>query len=357
MLVEFLRERMPAGTLDRVLAAAGEARDLDVLLDDGSWSSYDEWRRLLEAAGRELGGPGQLDRVSAEAPLDAGTPEFTEMLQALGSPGVVFEQIVQGSGGGMTTISVVEGEEVTPNEWLIRQRFVEGLGAFPEYCAWSAGLLSVTPRLFGFADVEVVEEACELDGAPMCRFRVRWGDSDEVARRAEYFETRARLLESRLESLQRTVADLVSAEDVHRVLAQIVESASRALRAPAHVLALETAGPGGERIYSTGVDEWEASALARQMADAAAGTQTPTDEEESVAGRLVVRVVSTREFYGSLGAFETTGRFFPQERKILEAYARLAAAALDSATAVENARRDATTARVLLDLWRRWPRS
>jgi diguanylate cyclase (GGDEF)-like protein len=86
------------------------------------------------------------------------------------------------------------------------------------------------------------------------------------------------------------------------------------------------------------------------MADAAAGTQTPTDEEESVAGRLVVRVVSTREFYGSLGAFETTGRFFPQERKILEAYARLAAAALDSATAVENARRDATTARVLLDL-------
>jgi diguanylate cyclase (GGDEF)-like protein len=341
MLVEFLRDRTAAGTLERVLAAAGDRREVGVLVDDGSWSSYGQWRRLLEATAEVLGGADQLDRVSGDAPLDAGAPEFTEMLQALGGPGAIFAQIAQGSGAGMTTVSVVEGEEVAPDEWVMRQRFVDGLDAFPEYCAWSAGLLSLTPRLFCFSDVTVVEEACELHGAPWCRFRVRWTELDEVARRAEYFETRARLLESRLESLQLTVADVVSAGDVHHVLAQIVESAGRALRAPVHVLALETATPGGDRIYSLGVSREEATRHAHAMTS---GDPVETD------GSLVVDVRSTRAFYGRLGAFEPHGRFIPQERGILEAYARLAAAALDSATAVEEARRDATTARVLLDL-------
>ena len=44
------------------------------------------------------------------------------------------------------------------------------------------------------------------------------------------------------------------------------------------------------------------------------------------------------------------GVFFPQERLVLQAYARLAAAALDSASALDDARRQARTARALLDL-------
>ncbi len=59
---------------------------------------------------------------------------------------------------------------------------------------------------------------------------------------------------------------------------------------------------------------------------------------------------SNRRRYGRLAAVNPTGRFFPQERVVLQAYARLAAAALDSAAAVEEARRQAESARALLEL-------
>ena len=54
---------------------------------------------------------------------------------------------------------------------------------------------------------------------------------------------------------------------------------------------------------------------------------TPTHDEH----RIVVDVLSTQRRYGRLAAINPNGVFFPQERVVLEAYARLAAAALDSA--------------------------
>ncbi len=202
--------RCRRGSLKEVLAAAGESRPADLLIDDGTWSSYSQWRALLEAAGEALGGPETLRRVSGSASLGGGAPEFTEMLQSLGSPSVLFREVTQSTGAGMTTVSVVEGEEVGPTEWLLRQRFADGLEPFAEYCSWSAGLWELTPRLFGYTNVDVVEEECALRGAPSCQFRVRWDDSDDAARHVEYLETRTRLLESRLESLQDILAEVVS---------------------------------------------------------------------------------------------------------------------------------------------------
>ncbi len=75
-----------------------------------------------------------------------------------------------------------------------------------------------------------------------------------------------------------------------------------------------------------------------------------------MATKQTMRVASSsrlrraHRFYGRLGAFNPSGRFLPQERGVLETYGRLAAAALDSATALDDARRDANTARVLLEL-------
>ena len=63
-----------------------------------------------------------------------------------------------------------------------------------------------------------------------------------------------------------------------------------------------------------------------------------------------MEVQSNRRSYGRLAAVNPTGRFFPQERVVLQAYARFVAAALDSAAAVEDARRQAQTARALLQL-------
>ena len=83
MLVENLREHAPEGTLEAVLAEAGDTRELRELLDDGAWSSCPVFRRLLEGAARALGGPAALVEVGRHAPLIPPTSaQRTEMLQA-----------------------------------------------------------------------------------------------------------------------------------------------------------------------------------------------------------------------------------------------------------------------------------
>jgi diguanylate cyclase (GGDEF)-like protein len=342
MLMEFLRDDAPPGTLEAVLVAAGESRSAEELSDDGTWSSYSQWRALLEAAGAALGGPEALQRVAGDASLGAGSPEFTEMLQALGSPSVLFREVAQSTGAGMTTVSVVESEEVGPTEWVMRQTFAAGLEPFPEYCSWSAGLWELTPRLFGYTVVDVVEEACMLHGAPSCEFRVRWDEADDATRRAEYLETRTQILESRLEALQLIMAEVVSVSDVPSILSKIVVSASRAVRAPAYVLAVESELVSRERVFAVGLSDADAAIRAEEML---ARRYQPDDES-----CVVVEIASTHRFYGLLGAFNPLGRFLPQERGILETYGRLAAAALDSATSLEEAQREANTAQVLLEL-------
>ena len=65
--------------------------------------------------------------------------------------------------------------------------------------------------------------------------------------------------------------------------------------------------------------------------------------------RAIVEIASVRRRYGILAAIRPDSPgFFPQELAVLRAYAGVAAAALDSATAVEEARRQANTARALL---------
>jgi diguanylate cyclase (GGDEF)-like protein len=64
-------------------------------------------------------------------------------------------------------------------------------------------------------------------------------------------------------------------------------------------------------------------------------------------------VCSDRRDYGRLLAMDEEGtRFFPQERELLQVYARYAAAALDSATALMEARRRYGQSSALLDLAR-----
>ncbi len=95
-------------------------------------------------------------------------------------------------------------------------------------------------------------------------------------------------------------------------------------------------------MYATGVDDAQADA-ARVRAPR---PPSHVDDEH----RIVVDVLSSQRRYGRLAAINPDGAFFPQERVVLEAYARLAAAALDSAAALDDARRQARTARALLDL-------
>jgi diguanylate cyclase (GGDEF)-like protein len=335
-VVAHLRDRVGAGALERVLELAGETRPAGELCDEGTWTSYPQYRRLLEATATVLGGPEKLFAPAMNAFADVTAPDYAAMLQALGSPAALYAEVASAA-ASLSPIVRQESEEVGPTEWVVRSRFVPGFEPFKEWCWLAMGLIAVTPVLFGFPPGEVVEEACQCDGAPACAVRVRWQVIDDAVRRAEYWQMRATLLEGGLEAFERAVANLVGGDDLDAVLPRVIEAAARAVPAPAFVLALE----GTDRVYAEGVPDDDASSVAASLL---------RDEPPADGSWLVTDVASTRGRYGRLAAVHPGASFFPQERALLEAFGRLAAAALDSAAAVEEVRRQARASDALLGL-------
>jgi diguanylate cyclase (GGDEF)-like protein len=145
-------------------------------------------------------------------------------------------------------------------------------------------------------------------------------------------------MRERLAGVFATAADLISADDLAGVLARITDRAAVEVRAPRHLLAVRTEAE--LHIHHKGFSEAEAAALASEL---------PEDSDSC----LVVAVRSSRRDYGRLVAMhDHGGRFFEHERTLLEIYARYAAAALDSATALAEAKRRHEQASALLRLAR-----
>jgi diguanylate cyclase (GGDEF)-like protein len=338
-IIKYLRTRTPPGTVERVLQRAGERRSADLLVDAATWSSYSEFRNLLVACAAELGEEA-LVAIGLDAFADVSVPDATAMLQALGSPSLLYADIGPAA-ASLSPVVALNTEEQGPNEWLIRQRFKYGLKPFREWCQYSVGLLSVAPRLFGYLPALVIEEECQCLGAPECRFRVTWQPTDESTRRADQLEVQVQVLQGSLEALEVTVGDLVSGEELEEVLPRIITSAAHAVRAPGFVLAIEPAFSTSQRVYSDGFAPDEAERIAEELL---------LGRRQTDANCLVVDLASTRCTYGRLAALNPSGPFYPQELAILQAYGRLAAAALDSAAALEETRNQATRAEALLTL-------
>jgi diguanylate cyclase (GGDEF)-like protein len=341
-LIAFLRAQT-ADALPRVFALAGDTRAPESLVADTTWSTYAQVRRLLEATASLLGGPEVL--VRAGAAFVVSNAEFAALVQSMGGPDTLMANIAQMSEHTAPAVGLAT-EEIAPGEWIAELRFRDGFEPFAEYCHYCRGMLASGTMAFGLPPADVVEEACQRQGAPACRFRVRWEPTDGPAARAVFFERRTQILEARLESLQRTVADLVSGDDLEHVLTRIVASTAAAVSAPAYVLALEELPDAAQRVYSEGLSVHEAARIADDLlaeSTSAGAAETP--------GRLVVDVASPVRRYGRLAAIHLQGgRFFVQETMMLQVYARLAAAALDSATALAEARTQAKAANALLTL-------
>ena len=232
-----------------------------------------------------------------------------------------------------------ETTEVAPNEWTVREHFVDGFAPYPEYCEFSAGQYALLPLFFGLPQADVIEEACQCRGDDTCLFRIRWDEVDPAQSRIEYLEMRTQVLEARLEQLQGMVTDLASNERYEDVLQGIVASSMRSVGASGALLALEPREGSPRKIYSEGLTEAEAEVMAAYLL---AG---------SVPGKATaVEVVSARRRYGVLAIGEQGGLFNSQSQNALMTYGRLAAATLDAADAMDQARHQANTAQALLEL-------
>jgi diguanylate cyclase (GGDEF)-like protein len=336
-----LADNLPANAIRDLLLRAGETRSLDEIGAYSSWSSYSQLRRLLEEATLAWNSSSPADSVNL-ASIYIGesflNSELAGIIHGLGSPAAVLA--ASEATNPLLPIRRYELTEVNATEWTIREWFIEGFAPYPEFCEFQAGQYALISAAFGLERAEVIEEACQCRGDPSCLFRLRWEDENDVTARLSYFEMHSRHVEMQLEHLRVMVADLASNERYEDILQGIVGSSLQAVGAGGALLALE-ARPGSPRtIYSEGLTDEEATSIALDLLEGRAG-------QEGVA---VAEVVSARRHYGFLAIGELGGLFPSRSQGPLETYAGLAAAALDSADALEDAQHQASSAKALLHL-------
>ena len=336
-IMDSLEKMLSAEDLLDFLARAGETRTVEELRDLASWTSFDQFKRLLQEASSLFDSPFQTSGVGVDDIDVSSATVVAEIMQAFDSPGAVLRA---GEGTNpMVPMRRYEATELAPNEWLMREQFIEGFAPYPEFCSFVAGLYAGIPMYFGLPAADVIEEECQCRGDSACLFRLRWEEEDDETSRGRHHDVHTKLLEARFDQLKQMITDLASNERYEDVLQGIVRSTMRAVIAGGAILALE-ARPGSLRkVYSEGLTEVEADALAEDLLEG-------VGPERAIA----VDVTSVRAHYGVLAIDERGGIFASQAHGTLETYAQLAAAALDAANAMEEARHQANTARVLLQL-------
>jgi diguanylate cyclase (GGDEF)-like protein len=327
-LVNYLQSAEPAGTLERVLKLAGETRTMAELTDANSWSPYAPYRRLLEATSRVLGGPAKLLAIGMHVFDSIQSPEMSEAMSALGSPGAVYAVLP----GFSTTPAVeLETENIDATRSRVRFRFASGFEPFPEHCALHMGLFASMPRMFGHGDADIHFESCQCDGSAWCEATMSWDLDDDESARISRAELQARVAQARLEELQRTVAELVSGDDLRTVLAKVVGAARRAVPTISFALDIGPTSTTDRLVCSEGFDGAEAARIAEGL------EEEPT---RSIGPNIcAVDVESDRSHYGYLVAVRAEATTFePLERSVLESYARLAASAIRNARLLEEIR-------------------
>lgn len=342
VLFETITARLGPTAVSAVLSVADEHETADALVLPSVWVSYDRFRRLLLAGEKALGGVDRLREIDITAmEPDAVTESADRVLHTLGSPDKIYASL-QRANGLITTVVRVQSRKVGPEEWWCTRNLDPGFEPYPELCAFLDGVNAIPPTLFGMPRAQVEEVACQCDGAPSCEVRIRWTQGDWQSTRLARLERSHQWLERRLEALQRTVSNLVSAADLHDVLSMIVSSAADAVSAVSYLLVLDDPSLGGQGEFTVGLDRADAARIASDIRNG----WHPSDPRF-----LVVSIDMAHDRFGYLVAVNPVGAgFLDSEREMLAVYAGLAGTAIAALTALAAARTQAATASALLTL-------
>jgi diguanylate cyclase (GGDEF)-like protein len=330
-----------------VLEVAGSRRSVEYLADIVNWVSYDEAIALLRAGGRVTCHPQFARLVGEDAARRLNGSPIAALFRSLGSPENVYRQIATSS-TKYSIVTELEAVDIGPGFAEIIAVAVDGFPRDAGHCAWTCGLLTQPTILFGLPPASVEHDQCAALGAPHCRYRVTWAqETADISPESERINVLAGQLEAmteRLHSIFETASDLIGADEITDVLARITDRAAVEIRAPRYLLAITT--PGGQLHYHhRGLDQQQAVGYAQTILNNHADTLPES--------WLVVPVRSSRRDYGRLLALHEAGRrFFAEERELFEVYARYAASALDSATALMDAQQRYGQSSALLQLAR-----
>jgi diguanylate cyclase (GGDEF)-like protein len=332
VLARLVRTAGGEAALGAVLGRAHSKHEPAYLECVDNWVSLEEASALLEAAVHVTGDPMFARKVGEHTLRQHAGTQVATVLRSLGSTEAVLKAVAQ-TAAKLSTVTKMETIEAEPGRAVVRALAREGFTRGRLHCDWTTGLLAGTPILFGLPLGHVEESECQTRGDGQCLYTVTWdaelaAEAADPQQRVTALEAQLVAMSERLQSVYATASDLVSTEDLDTVLQRIVERAANAVRAPSHILAVQTE-PGAElQIFSHGIEPRRAEALARAIADPHAGGGD---------SMLVVEVSSSRSHYGQLIArYPGAVEFFPQEQELLRLYAQHAAAVLDMATALQE---------------------
>ena len=346
LIVTVLRRRGGDELVHRVLRRAGEMRPVAVLEDERSWTSYDRKIELFAAAAVETGEP-EIARLIGEQVLETTVAaSVRSLLEVLGSPRQVLRSVAKAN-AKFSTIATMAAAHLGRNDARITYRVHDGIEPSIHDCLYTRGILSQAPVLFGLPAARIDHPECQVTGAPRCVYDVTWRDRPRWWRRrgAAAPPTDRDAIRSQLADLQRTVADLVAEADIDTLLERIADRSTAAVHAQRHLLAIEVPGEDAPRYLADGFSDEQGAALGEAL--------LLGHSLDQVGSVLVSDVSTARHAYGKLAAFyDREALFFEAEQELLDAYAQLAAAALEVTTALELSRRRGRTSELLLGLAR-----
>jgi diguanylate cyclase (GGDEF)-like protein len=346
VIVRWVRNQLGSDGVQQMLALASDSRSVAQLEDVGQWSSYLQATALLEAAVRITGRPDAARRIGEEMLTQHRGTAVVDLLRSLESPEALLTSIAE-SGAKFSTVFLLTPQEVRPGHAEVVGSTPPGVPRHRLLCDFTVGILSIIPTVFDLAPAVVTQHDCQARGGQRCVYVLSWDTEQapglsDTDQRIHSLENQLEAAQMRLNALRATAADVVAATDIGVALDMVTRRAGEAVRATRYLLAVQMPAETRARVHHCGLTDDEAQALAAELL---AGTTDPS--------RLVVEVSSATRHYGVLAAiFPAEGRFFAQEREVLATYAGYAASALDTAWALEEARRQNGTARALLDLSR-----
>src|SRR3954467_934769 len=152
------RETGRAG-VEELLRRAGLADREAELMDENEWFSFETKIRLFEASVEVLDDPLATRRIGASAiELRAGAG-LKVVLRALGSPRLVYQNIVRAN-AKFNTVHTMEVLELSTSRAKINFKDTSGVGIHHLDCEYNKGLLSCVPALFGHRPATVSHPMC-----------------------------------------------------------------------------------------------------------------------------------------------------------------------------------------------------
>lgn len=339
-VVSLLRylERAGGPTLvDGVLATAECTRTVEQL-KKAKWASRDEVVALAEAA-RLLTGDQEIGRRAGEelfrtVAMDEAT---TALFRSAGDPASALEGLVayagkMARGRGYRIVSRSPGELVVEGDYVPRE------AGHPFFCGLSLGCWPGIPTLYGSTAVST-HPTCQCRGDDICTFVIRWDrpSAGEHSRSSEQEKLRRSV--SSFEEMQEMAAELARAADLPALAEKILDTVDALMPAPALIVAIEAQDARAPVVAGRGLPSKLVPKIAADLLTGAYDGYRGVAMQSRLGGFGVVAVLLPQE-----------DPVVQTESRLLEAFARHAAARIEAVLSRQAAEESRQTASALLQL-------